>query len=278
MEKNLFKYVADLINGKHEQEEKAIPGKKENVSCKNSINKKSKLTSALISTLKSNYSGQHVSFEKKALIIWINDNLFYNAIVESDFKEEIITSLNIELGYSFGAVEFKQGKAPEELGLKEIIPNVSPQISNLNEISVIRTAKICPVEGKGSTIDAYYILDADEIKKMPNARYNIGIGKHPKMSDNSYRDNYIAIDDNQLSPEFSKNRYVSRSHAYITFSEEYGFLLHVEYEGTRMAQKRTSIYRGSENIEMNNMLIPEPLKDGDYIVLSKNVHLLFKKN
>lgn len=113
MKRNLFKYVADLINGKHEQEEKAIPEKKENVSCKNSIKKKSKLTSALISALKSNYCGQHASFENKALIIWINDNLFYNSIVESDFKEEIITSLNIELGYNFGAVEFKQGKAPE---------------------------------------------------------------------------------------------------------------------------------------------------------------------
>ena len=85
------------------------------------------------------------------------------------------------------------------------------------------------------------------------------------------------LKDEKIAEEYHKNKFVSRAHAFISYSEEYGFLLNVEHGGSRMAKKRTHIYRGIEKIELDNVLIPVPLHDGDYIVLSKNVHLLFKK-
>jgi pSer/pThr/pTyr-binding forkhead associated (FHA) protein len=138
-------------------------------------------------------------------------------------------------------------------------------------------ATINAIAGRGSIIGECVCIDSEEIKTLPNQRYNIGIGKQPFMSDGTHRDNHIAIDDDQSSVEFDKNKYVSRAHAHISYSEEHGFMLQVEQGGTQLAQKRTHIYRGGEKIALNNTLIPEPLQDGDYIVLSKNVHLLYKK-
>lgn len=279
MGRGFFEYISDIINGTPKNK-KTIGAQEtaESTIYDNNIDREEKLQDAIIAILKSNYLGLQDSFNKKSLIIWIDDNLFYNSITKSDFKESLIRGLDSELGCIFNSIEFRLGQAAKELCLKEVFPSVSLQVLEANEVSAIRVAQISPVEGNGSTLDPYYILDSQKIQSMPNARYNIGIGKHPMMSDNSYRENYIAIDDNPESPQFSRNRYVSRAHAYISFSEEYGFLLNVEYGGTRAAQKRTHIYRGSIKIELNNTLIPEPLKDGDYIVLSKYVYLLFKEN
>ncbi|MDE5639690.1 MAG: hypothetical protein K2I47_07910, partial [Odoribacter sp.] len=142
----------------------------------------------------------------------------------------------------------------------------------------IRKAIILPVENCGSTIDPEgYRLDSETITQLPNSRYNIGAGKHPMVADGSHRENQIAIDDDPNSSEYDKNKYVSRSHANISFSEEFGFMLNVEPSGTRIAKKRTHVYRGSEKIELNNPLVLVPLKHGDYIILSKFVHLQFKE-
>ncbi len=276
MGRNIFERIADMINGTANKETNETVSA-ENTSPNNSINKKGKLLTAIIVALKSNYLGQQVSFNSKSLTLWVQDNLFYNAIVESDFKSELITSLNIELDITFGSIEIKSENIPDGLQLTEVQPNVFLQILNINSAQVVKSAKIYPVNGNGSTLDAVYVLDSQEIQKMPNVRYNIGVGRHPIMSDNSHRENHIAIDDNPNSPEFNKNQYVSRAHAYISFSDEHGFLLHVEHGGTRAAQKRTHIHRGGDKIELNNVLIPEPLKSGDYIVLSKYVHLLFQE-
>lgn len=276
MKRNIFERVADIINGTDQKRAKESVSA-ETTSPQNSIDKMGELLTTIISALKSNYLGQQVSFNNKLLTIWVLDNLFYNAIIESDFKSELITSLNIELDITFGSIEIKSENIPDGLQLTKVQPNVFLQISNINSVQVVKSAKIYPVNGNGSTLDAVYVLDSQEIQKMPNARYNIGVGRHPIMSDNSHRENYIAIDDNPNSPEFNKNRYVSRAHAYISFSDEHGFLLHVEHGGTRAAQKRTHIHRGGDKIELNNVLIPEPLKSGDYIVLSKYVHLLFQE-
>ena len=266
-----------MINGTAKKETSEAVSSENTFPNDNSINKKGKLLTAIITAFKSNYLGQQVSFNNKSLTIWVQDNLFYNSIIDSNFKSELATSLNVELGITFGTIEIKSENIPEGLKLTEIQPNVFLQISDISSVQKVKSAKIYPVNGNGSTLDAVYVLDSQEIQKMPNARYNIGVGRHPIMSDNSHRENYIAIDDNPNSLEFNKNRYVSRAHAYISFSDEHGFLLHVEHGGTRAAQKRTHIHRGDDKIELNNVLIPEPLKSGDYIVLSKYVHLLFQE-
>lgn len=277
MGRNFFERIADMINGTAKKETSEAVSSENTFPNDNSINKKGKLLTAIITAFKSNYLGQQVSFNNKSLTIWVQDNLFYNSIIDSNFKSELATSLNVELGITFGTIEIKSENIPEGLKLTEIQPNVFLQISDISSVQKVKSAKIYPVNGNGSTLDAVYVLDSQEIQKMPNARYNIGVGRHPIMSDNSHRENYIAIDDNPNSLEFNKNRYVSRAHAYISFSDEHGFLLHVEHGGTRAAQKRTHIHRGGDKIELNNVLIPEPLKSGDYIVLSKYVHLLFQE-
>lgn len=275
MKKNLFER---FINGVPDDTNEKQNTQKREKTFKDGIAKQNDLLEKILFILQSNYSGQQISFNNEVLTIWIQDGLFYDSIIKSDFKEQLITRLNVELGFTFGAIKINSGNMPEQAKLiTEVCPNVHLQISTIDIVQVIKTAKIYPVDGNGSTLDAYYILDSQEIRKMPNARYNIGIGKHTVTSDNSPRENYIAIDDDPHSPQFSKNRYVSRSHAYITFSKEYGFLLHVEHGGTRAAKKRTHIYRGSDKIELNNILIPEPLKNEDYIVLSKYVYLLFRE-
>lgn len=277
MGRNFFERIADIINGTAKKETSEAVSSENTFPNDNSINKKGKLLTAIIAAFKSNYLGQQVSFNNKSLTIWVQDNLFYNSIIDSNFKSELLTSLNVELGFTFGAVEISFDNIPDGLKLTKVFPNVFLQISDISSVQKVRIAKIYPVEGNGTTLEPVYILDSQEIQKMPNARYNIGIGRHPIMSDSSHRDNHIAIDDNPNSPEFNKNKYVSRAHAYISFSDKYGFLLHVEHGGTRAAQKRTHIHRGDDKIELNNVLVPEPLKSGDYIVLSKYVHLLFQE-
>jgi hypothetical protein len=54
-------------------------------------------------------------------------------------------------------------------------------------------------------------------------------------------------------------------------------MLHVEHGGTKEAGKRTSVNRAGNEIKLENVLIPQPLKHGDIIVLSKNVELLFEE-
>lgn len=276
MGKNIIEQIKDMINGTAKKGTPKTVPTENTFPNDNSINKQGKLLTAIIAVLKSNYLGQQFSFNNKSLTIWVQDNLFYNSIIDSDFKSELITSLNIELGITFGAIEIESDKIPSNINPTKLLTNVFLSISTINSVQIVRKAKISLVEGHGSTLESVYILDSNEIQKQPNKRYNIGIGKHPNMGDFSHRENYIAIDDNPNSPQFNKNRYVSRSHAYISFSEKHGFLLHVEHGGTRAAQKRTHIHRGNDKIELNNELIPEPLKNGDYIVLSKYVHLLFE--
>lgn len=278
MRKDIFEYIADFIKGRPNTESDTVDSEREECIHDNGISKKRKLLDNIISTLKANYLGQQITFEKNRLILWIQDNLFYHSIIKSDFKEEFITSLYAELGFAFGAVEIKYDPTKMDLALTEIMPNVFLQIESMNIGSMIRKATLYSVEGYGSLLNAYCTLDSQEIQKIPDKRYNIGIGRFPKMPDGSFRENQIAIDDNQNLPQFEKNKYVSRAHAHIVFSEEYGFLLYVEHGGTRIAQKRTHVYRGDERIELNNTIIPEALRDGDCIVLSKCVRLLFKES
>lgn len=287
-----FDKIAKLINGSsadempkadkqskaEEPEIQASVAPKAAVSEKatNSIDKQDNLLRAVIQCLKSNYGGSKISMSDKTLTLWITDGLFYDLLSSNDFKDQLMTSIVDELGLDFSSIEIMTGRLPEE-SLTEIADGCFLQLKAKQVVQSISKAIIQQVEGFGSMQDASVLLDSQEIADLPYARYNIGIGRRPKMDDNTHRINQIAIDDSPTSNEYHKNKFVSRAHAFISYSEEYGFLLNVEHGGSRMAQKRTHIYRGVEKIELNNVLIPVPLHDGDYIVLSKNVHLLFKK-
>lgn len=266
MSKDFFAKLADFINGIHSNEDAPLS---------NSIDKRGELVNAIVSSLKSNYFGSKISLKDYSLLLFIDDNLFYSSVRTDDFKESVITTINYELGIELGSFEISPGPIPEN-DVTNIMEccylRVRPNSSN-TEIS---KAIIYPVNGNGAMCAEFVRLDSQKIQELPGQRYNIGAGTNPILADNSRRENQIAIDDNPSCSEFEKNKYVSRAHAHITYSKEYGFLLFAEHGGTRAAGKRTHIYRGSEKIELNNIISPAQLKDGDYIVLSKYVHLLFK--
>jgi pSer/pThr/pTyr-binding forkhead associated (FHA) protein len=97
------------------------------------------------------------------------------------------------------------------------------------------------------------------------------------LSGGGIRTNDIAIDDDPSSPQFENNGYVSRAHAYITYYEQFGFLLTVELDGTTAKGHRTDIDRGGQIVRLTNPNAPEVLQYGDCIVLSKKVRLMFEK-
>lgn len=273
MGKSFFAWIADFINGTPKEEKSTNNIKKE---ADNGIEKKGDLQNAVIRSLRSNYFGTKISFTNKSFTLWINDNLFYNSLVSGNFKKELTTSISDELGLEFGLIEISVGPATDN-NVTEVMDNCYLQIKPIQIQQSIAQAIIYPVAGNGSIIDGAVFIDSQKIRQLPNCRYNIGRGKHPAMTDGCHRENHIAIDDDPNSHEFDKNRYVSRAHGHISYSEELGFMLWAELGGTRATGKRTHIDRGGEKIELNNTMVPEPLQDGDYMILSKFVHLLFKK-
>lgn len=281
MKKSFFERIADLINGNPKEKcpdnKSEELGKKNDVlEASNSIDKKGALLDSIIMLLRSNYSGSKINMRVKSLSLYIEDNLFYDLLISENFKEQLIVAINNELGFEFGLIEIKQENKTDK-NLTMVTNGCYIQVKQCESAKSISEAKIYSVPGNGSLIDEYISLSSEDIKSLPNLRYNIGAGRTPKLSDGSIRRNQIAIDDNPETLEFDKNKYVSRAHAYITYSETNGFLLNVEYSGTRLANKRTHIVRGNEKIEMNDIYVPEQLQDGDYIILSKYVQLLFKK-
>lgn len=245
-----------------------------------SIAKKGNLLSLIIKSLKSNYAGSSASLAQYTLRLWVNDNLFYNSLVLNKFGEELTMSIDDELGLKFNAVEIKCGNTPGNEAT-EIVDGCYLQIiAPIQEIPTaqpVSKATIYSIAGYGSMVTESVSIDSHEIKQLAGHRYNIGIGKQPFMDDGTHRDNHIAINDDPSATQFENNRYVSRAHAHIRYTEELGFVLYVEHGGSKLAGKRTHIHRGGEKIELCSTIIPEPLMDGDYIVLSKKVHLLFKK-
>ena len=138
--------------------------------------------------------------------------------------------------------------------------------------AALRSALLTTVEGCGSLVGGQTVLEAGTL------RYNIGLGAHPRMSGGQIRHNQVAVDDRPELPEYDQcNKYVSRTHAHITYDERYGFVLYAEPNGTRERGKRTIVIRknGEDRIELDNPMIGVPLRDGDSIVLSGKVQLVF---
>lgn len=285
--RNLFEVIADLINGKPAQNgtPAGASGEPEILAGPtNAIAKMDDLCRGVIRLLRSNYSGSNPNFKDKVLTLWINDSLFYDSVSGGDFKEDLTTRVYDELGFDLSDIEIKNGMPAEGTSSTQIMNNAYLQIQSVQannvgeaEPDIVRKAVISDIENGGSTKAGRYELDSQAIKGMPGKRYNIGTGKTPLLNNGIRRFNYVVVDDDSESPQFDKNKYVSRAHAYISYSENRGFMLHVERGGTKEAGKRTSINRAGVEIKVENVLIPQPLKHGDIIVLSKNVELLFEE-
>lgn len=221
------------------------------------------------------------SSEGMKLVIWLEtDALRFKNYANEQYCHRLLTALVNEHGYSFGDVTFALGTPAEELHATCISDN---ELEYLQVVDKIETPK--PVSCRasisifgeaGSLMQEQYILSSDEMKEKMISAYNIGAGRFPKVP-TGYRENHIAIDDNPQSPFVEKNKYVSRMHAHIGFSDTVGFYLQVEKDGTRLMGKRTRIFRNGEEkpIECDNPQAKIQLENGDLIELGKAVVLRY---
>ncbi len=243
--------------------------------CNNIIDKSSALLDSIIKMLRSNYKGSKIDFSQRSLILWVDEAIFFDVLSEDDFVSDLKQKLNDQLGFCFKEVLLKNDEIPQKATL--VMQNVGVTVASaVINTSVIKTAILSSIEDCGSLVSNPILLDSNAIQDLPDKRYNIGVSAVVRMANGLVRVNQIAIDDDATSSQYDKNKFVSRAHAYITFHEEYGFLLYVEPGGTRNSGKRTHVCRDGKMTEWNNPHIPMPLQDKDIIVLSRNVMLKFE--
>ena len=215
----------------------------------------------------------------KVLVIWLDcDRLTFERYDTEQYRSQMLSALVNERGYGFEAVKFSIGRPAEDLRATRIgdstleflqIVAAEPETATAS-----RKAIISVFADNGSLLQEQYVISPEDMShKMINA-YNIGAGKFPKLPA-GYRENHIAIDDSPTSPMVEKNKYVSRMHAHIGYSEKFGFYLQVEIDGTRLMGKRTRIFRGADKIECDNPQAKVSLQDGDLIELGKAVVLRY---
>lgn len=245
----------------------------------NSVETRGKIKKSTLALLNSLYLANAEICKTKHLIVWLDtDTITFNSF--SDFGQELENYWAVESGYAFEKVELKQGKPENEQDARKIDTGIGLITIYLQEQkvglerSLVKKANISVFGGKGSLLQEQYELSSETLEKECRKYYNIGRGECPRMDGGSYRKNHIAIDDNN---NLETNRFVSRAHARIGFSENIGFYLQVEYGGSRLSGNRTRIIRGENLIEVENVEAKEPLQDGDLIELGKAVVLKFKE-
>ena len=221
-----------------------------------------------------------IEMKDKSLVIWLDtDHLTFQTYDTETYKKRIQNSLLNEYGLIVESVLFHIGKPSDELRCLPLgrSGTVFLQITSCKSnasTAIARKAVITIFGDKGSLLHSPCLLSADEMKEKNIPAYNIGASEFPQVQ-TGYRQNHIAIDDNPNGPMIEKNKYVSRTHAHIGYSDDFGFYLQVEAGGTRLMGKRTRIFRGEETRELDNTRVKEPLQSGDLIELGKSVTLQF---
>ena len=221
------------------------------------------------------------SNDNNNLAIWLDtDEIVFRAYNTEQYRQQIQSALINECNFRFESVEFRLGKPSEDMrcarigesgkAFMQIVENKPVQET------ILKRASISIFGNAGSLLKEQYILSTDEMKEKAITVYNIGAGEFPQVP-TGYRQNHIAIDDNPDGPMIEKNKYVSRMHAHIGYSEQIGFYLQVELDGTRLMGKRTRIFRGEQKIELDNPQIKVPLQNGDLIELGKAVLLRYEQ-
>lgn len=258
---------------------KAAPTTKTSRVEKVKIESKDGLLQSIIKTL-SDVVEYKDSTNGKRLTIWLDCNQAKYANYDTEaYKHHLLSSLINECGYGFDEVCFSLGKPAEDLRAT-VIGNSQHEYLQIQERNIVATETKCStaiisIHGNaGSLLQDQYILSFEDMKAKNITAYNIGAGQFPQIP-SGYRENHIAIDDNPNSPMIERNKYISRMHAHIGFSEKFGFYLQVEKDGTRLLGKRTRIFRGEEQIECENPQAKVPLQSGDLIELGKHVVLKF---
>lgn len=220
------------------------------------------------------------STKGKKLVIWLDtDNLTFGNYATASYISGLQAVLTNQCGFGFEKIEFKNG-IPSDNERATPIGNSGKGFMQVLANQPIQTTVICRARisiwnDEGCLLKEQYILSSDEMQEKGFTAYNIGSGQYPQGVGN--RENHIAIDDNQNSPHIEQNKYVSRMHAHIGFSDTFGFYLQVERNGTRVMGKRTRILRGNEKIECDNISVPYILHTGDLIELGKAVVLKYEQ-
>lgn len=240
----------------------------------NCISKEDSLKNSIEQILKKNYRGGNFSFGDKILRIWVTDIVRFDSLRESDFRNDLIIYLDGQMGINFADVEICRGPLPESHDFSMIEADTYMDIYAKTRPVLMRKAEVFALKNYGTLKQDKYELDSSAIEDLPSKRYNIGVGEYPDLS-GRFRCNHIAIDDDPESEGYERNKYVSRTHAFIRYNADNGFMLQAEPEGTVKAGMRTRILRDNVEIDVDDV-VPQPLKNGDCIELSKNVRLIFK--
>ena len=244
----------------------------------NSVEIRRKIKKSTLVLLNSLYLANANSCRTKRLVVWFDaDKTTFNSF--ADFGQELENYWAIENGYVFKKVELKHGKPKNERDARKVATDLDSMVVYLQELdanstdaSMVRKAPIAVYGGQGRLVQEQYELSSEALEKENGRCYNIGRGEFPTLGGGVFRRNHIAIDDNGSN---EANKYVSRTHAHIGFSEVVGFYLQVEFGGSRLSGNRTRIFRGEEKIEVENVEVKAPLRDGDLIELGKAVVLQF---
>lgn len=261
--------INDSSNGGGQQEYKSLP---------DAIDSRLKIKKSTLTFLDSLYLMDSEKCKSKRIVVWFDTDLTtFNAY--SGFEQDLKEFWSVESGYVFDEVILKLGR-PEHDGRK-IDVNIEAldiylqeKIDTTYDGPIVKKATISIFGNKGSLLNsAIYELSSEILEKEHRKFYNIGRGEFPDMDGGGYRQNHIVIDDKN---NLEINKYVSRAHARIGYSDNIGFYLQVEYGGSRLSGNRTRIFRGEgKAIEIENIDVKEPLLNGDLIELGKAVVLQF---
>lgn len=272
MANDIFKIIGNFIGGTSDKTQKKDSN--EIITATDGIEKKEKLKNAVINTLASYFKGDTYNLDRKMLLIHVIDSVFYESLSNSDFLDELRVKMSDELGVSFKNVSLDNDDVSDKKICTLVTNNVFLEIKDNKVKTDIKIVKISVLNKCGSIIGDTVEIDTEFIKTLPNQRVNIGRGQNSNLDDGTYRENYIAICDDEQNPQYKYNQHVSRCQAYIKYNR--AFYLYVELGGCRITNGRTRLFRGGELfMDMNNPKMPVKLQNGDVIELAKSVNLLF---
>ena len=252
-----------------------------NKSSRDAVESRLKIKKSTLALLDSLYLMDSDKCKSKCIIVWFDtDHTTFNAY--SGFEQDLKEFWSVESGYVFEEVMLKLGRPEHEgrkvdVNIEALDIYLQEKIDTIYDAPVVKRASISIFGNKGSLLnDATYELSSEILEKEHRKFYNIGRGEFPDMDGGGYRQNHIIIDDKN---NLESNRFVSRAHARIGYSDNIGFYLQVEYGGSRLSGNRTRIFRGEGKvIEVENIEVKEPLLNGDLIELGKAIVLQFVEN
>lgn len=254
---------------------------------KNAIDTEDKLYRSILNALRPHFQGGK-TLNKSLLCVLVDDihlkMTFSESINDGTFSAKLKERIYTEWGIEFAKIEVSTTRyddleyAPAIDGM--IYYYVAPYDPNKKSVErpkdIVKhaTISVYAPTGYGSLKQNRYILHAQEVSRLPGGQCNIGAGNSCNIG-GIMRTNHIAIDDAETSPEFERNKYVSRAHAHIKYDPRMGFILFADKRGLKISGKRTQVLTGDVKKELTSTFMYHILHDGDIIILSKNVSLIF---